>query len=81
MRGPLTFNASKTVIPGNCTVNGDLTFASTKGINFDTYGIKITDTYIQFGNDTDTLGPKLKYNATSRVDIKGADGTTDAALG
>jgi len=30
MKGPLTFNASKTVIPGDCTVNGDLTFATGK---------------------------------------------------
>jgi hypothetical protein len=64
MRGPLTFNVSKTVI-GDATVSGDLTFASGKGILFDTYGIKITDTYIQFGDDATAYKAQLRYNTAN----------------
>lgn len=75
-----TFFTFLTGATDTCTVNGDLTFASGKGINFDTYGIKITDTYIQFGNDTDTLGPKLIYGSATQVNVFQSNGITRGDL-
>ena len=75
-----TFFTFLTGATDTCTVNGDLTFASGKGINFDTYGIKITDTYIQFGNDTDALGPKLKYGSATQIQVRNAADNDAAGL-
>lgn len=54
----------------NPVLGFDLTFASGKGILFDTYGIKITDT-IQFGNDTDAWESRIK-NDNGNILIRNA---------
>ena len=66
---------------GNTSVLGDLTFASGKGINFDSFGIKITDTYIQFGDDATALGPKLVYSSATYLQVRNAANDADAGIG
>jgi len=78
MLTPNIINGLPKTIVGDKTFLGDVTFASGKGITFNSYGIKITDTYIQFGNDSNTWGPKLIYNGTTQVKITNA---AETALG
>lgn len=71
----LTFTTGAT---DTLTLNGDMSVASGKGINFDAYGIKITDTYIQFGDDATAWGPKLMYGSATQAKVRNAANNADA---
>jgi len=75
-----TTGATDTLDIGAHSISGDVTVASTKGINFDTYGIKITDTYIQFGDDSTALGPKLKWSDVGTVVVRNAADNANGSL-
>jgi hypothetical protein len=68
----LTTGVTDTLDIGAHNISGDSTITATKALSFGASGTKITDTYVQFGNATDTLGPKLKYGTATRLYLKNA---------
>ncbi len=75
-----TTGATDTLDIGAHSISGNVTVGSGLSLSFDTYGIKITDTYIQFGDDATALGPKLMYGNATRVAVFAADGTSYADI-
>lgn len=68
----LTTGATDTLDIGAHNISGNVTVGSGLSMSFDTYGIKITDTYIQFGDDATALAMKLKYEDATTLALRNA---------
>ncbi len=67
-----TTGVTDTLDIGAHNISGDSTVTATKALTFGNAGIKITDTYLEFGDAAGTLGPKLTYGTAILLQLRNA---------